>query len=45
MRNRVTYLWRTWRDIALVFDGPADSEWGDDRQTVDQQLDDPRPQR
>ena len=28
--------WRTWTDVAAVFDGPADLDWALDRDAVDQ---------
>jgi len=33
--------WRSWTDVASVFDGPADLDWTTDRERVDQQLADP----
>jgi prevent-host-death family protein len=33
--------WRTYGDIADLFRGPADPEWDDDRDKIDQQLLDP----
>ena len=33
--------WRSWSDISAVFDGPADEDWADDRERVDQQPHDP----
>ncbi len=33
--------WRSWRDVADVFDGPADPQWDTDRDRVDGQLYDP----
>ena len=33
--------WRTWSDVAAVFDGPADADWVDDRERVDQTPQDP----
>jgi prevent-host-death family protein len=28
--------WRSWSDVAAVFDGPDDPDWADDREGVDQ---------
>lgn len=28
--------WRTWTDVAAVFDGPVDLDWALDRDAVDQ---------
>ncbi len=28
--------WRSWSDVAAVFDGPDDPDWADDRAGVDQ---------
>jgi prevent-host-death family protein len=36
-RNR----WRSGRDIAAVFSGPADRDWAADRDTLDGSLSDP----
>lgn len=33
--------WRTWDDVADLFDGRADSEWESDRDLIDQELRDP----
>ncbi|WP_433802972.1 type II toxin-antitoxin system Phd/YefM family antitoxin [Actinomycetospora sp. CA-084318] len=33
--------WRSWSDVAEVFEGPADPEWEFDRDQVDQELRDP----
>ena len=33
--------WRTWSDVAPVFDGPVDQDWQDDRRLVDQRPHDP----
>ena len=33
--------WRTWDEIAELFDGPQDTAWEQDRDLVDQQLVDP----
>jgi antitoxin (DNA-binding transcriptional repressor) of toxin-antitoxin stability system len=33
--------WRTWSDVAAVFDGPADPDWAADRGLVDQAPQDP----
>lgn len=33
--------WRQWTEVAAVFDGPGDSDWGDDRDVVDQAPADP----
>ena len=33
--------WRTWSDVAAVFDGPDDPDWADDRELVDQAPQDP----
>lgn len=33
--------WRTWEDIACVFDGPSDDEWSKDRDLVDHEVKDP----
>ena len=33
--------WRSWSDVSAVFDGPADAEWTDDRERVDQEPHDP----
>ena len=33
--------WRSWEDIASVFDGPADADWRVDRDLLDQSPADP----
>jgi prevent-host-death family protein len=33
--------WRSFGAIADLFDGPADAEWNDDRNRIDQSLRDP----
>ena len=33
--------WRSWTDVAALFDGPADADWADDRDRVDQAPQDP----
>jgi prevent-host-death family protein len=33
--------WRTWEEIAAIFDGPADDDWDHDRDLVDQAPSDP----
>ena len=33
--------WRSWSDVAALFDGPADADWADDRDRVDQAPQDP----
>lgn len=33
--------WRTWADVSAVFAGPADADWEDDRERVDQAPQDP----
>jgi prevent-host-death family protein len=33
--------WRSWVDIATIFDGPGDVEWAADRERIDQQPSDP----
>jgi prevent-host-death family protein len=33
--------WRRWDDLADVFDGPADTDWADDRNLLDDSLVDP----
>lgn len=33
--------WRTWTDIAGIFEGPADEDWDADRDLVDQAPHDP----
>jgi len=33
--------WRTWDDIAAVFDGPSDHDWAHDRDLVDHEVSDP----
>lgn len=33
--------WRTWEDIAAIFEGPADGDWAKDRDVVDQGVSDP----
>lgn len=33
--------WRSWRDIAGLFHGPADTEWEDDRDLLDTGARDP----
>lgn len=33
--------WRSWSDVAAVFDGPDDLDWAHDRETVDQAPHDP----
>lgn len=33
--------WRTWSDVAALFDGPHDSDWAQDRDRVDQAPQDP----
>ena len=33
--------WRSWDDIAAVFDGPSDRDWAHDRDLVDHGVSDP----
>ena len=33
--------WRRWAEVARVFDGPGDHDWGEDRDLVDQAPNDP----
>jgi antitoxin (DNA-binding transcriptional repressor) of toxin-antitoxin stability system len=33
--------WRSWNDVADLFDGPADVYWGTDRNRLDDDLYDP----
>ena len=33
--------WRSWDDIAAVFDGPADLDWEHDRDLIEHRIDDP----
>lgn len=33
--------WRTWGEIAAIFDGPADVDWSADRDRIDQRPSDP----
>ena len=33
--------WRSWGDIAALFDGPEDEEWARDRDEISQQIRDP----
>ena len=33
--------WRRWTDVSAVFDGPADADWAQDRDAVDQSPHDP----
>ena len=33
--------WRSWADVAEVFEGPADPDWESDRDQIDQELRDP----
>jgi prevent-host-death family protein len=33
--------WRSWTDVAAVFDGPGDADWDVDRERVDQVPHDP----
>lgn len=33
--------WRTWVEIAAIFDGPADPDWSTDRDLIDQLPSDP----
>ena len=33
--------WRTWDDIAVVFDGTSDRDWAQDRDLVDHGVSDP----
>lgn len=33
--------WRTWDEVADLFNGPADTEWNSDRDQIDQELRDP----
>ncbi|GAA2556464.1 hypothetical protein GCM10010210_32660 [Pseudonocardia hydrocarbonoxydans] len=33
--------WRSWNDLAGLFDGPADEEWTHDRDLVEQEMRDP----
>jgi prevent-host-death family protein len=37
--------WRRWEDIAEIFSQPADHEWAQDRELVDQSIEDPWSQR
>ena len=36
-----TRQWRSWADLADLFDGPADADWARDRDLVDQEVGDP----
>jgi prevent-host-death family protein len=33
--------WRSWSDVADIFDGPADPQWDTDRNRLDGELQDP----
>lgn len=33
--------WRSWNDVADLFDGPADAHWDTDRNRLDDDLHDP----
>lgn len=33
--------WRSWPDVAAIFDGPADLDWSADRDLLDQDVSDP----
>lgn len=33
--------WRPWADVAELFSGPADPDWQNDRDRVDQRMTDP----
>ena len=33
--------WRRWEDIAEIFSRPADHEWAQDRELIDQSIEDP----
>ncbi|GLZ51749.1 type II toxin-antitoxin system prevent-host-death family antitoxin [Actinomycetospora sp. NBRC 106378] len=33
--------WRTWADVAEVFDGAQDPDWTADRELIDQEIRDP----
>ncbi|WP_232549795.1 type II toxin-antitoxin system Phd/YefM family antitoxin [Propioniciclava soli] len=33
--------WRSWRDVAELFSGPADPDWEQDRQLLDSEVRDP----
>lgn len=33
--------WRTWDDVQDLFKGPADPDWGTDRELVDHEVRDP----
>lgn len=33
--------WRSWEDIACVFEGPSDDTWSKDRDLVDHEVKDP----
>jgi len=33
--------WRSWNDVADIFDGPADPYWDSDRNRLDSELRDP----
>lgn len=33
--------WRSWADVAVVFNGPPDAQWDDDRDLLDQSARDP----
>ena len=33
--------WRTWEDVAAVFEGPSDDDWAKDRDLVDHGVSDP----
>lgn len=33
--------WRQWNEVAELFNGPADTDWDDDRADIDQELRDP----
>ncbi|KGN34128.1 prevent-host-death protein [Knoellia sinensis KCTC 19936] len=33
--------WRRWADLAELYNGPADADWADDRELIDDELRDP----
>ena len=37
----VPHSWRTWEEVAELFDGPGDEVWDEDRDRIDTQLTDP----
>ena len=36
-------VWRSWADVAALFDGPPDAEWDADRDRIGQAVRDPWP--